>query len=111
MVKWDAMARPKDFGGFGFLDVRAMNICLVAKWIHRLEYGTSNVCCDLRRKKYPGDRSIFQFNRKAGSQFWRCLLETREWSHWKRSMEMRSDIQTRFWHDVWLGECALKLQF
>ena len=111
MVKWDALARPKDFGGLGFMDVRAMNTCLVGKWIDKLEKGTSNVCCDLLRKKYLGDKSIFQIKRKTGSQFWRGLLETRDWFQWGRAMKVRSGTQTRFWHDIWVGNCALKLQF
>ena len=109
MVKWEALARPKEFGGLGFMDIRAMNICLVGKWINKLEIGTNNICCDLLRKKYPGEKSIFQLKRKSGSQFWRGLLECRDWFQWGRRMEVKSGIQTRFWHDVWLGDCALKL--
>ena len=38
-MKWEDLARPKEFGGLVFLDIRAMNICLVAKWIDKLESG------------------------------------------------------------------------
>jgi len=37
MIKWEALNRPKEFGGLGFLDVRSMNICLLSKWIDKLE--------------------------------------------------------------------------
>ena len=37
MIKWEALNRPKEFGGLGFMDVRVMNICLLAKWIDKLE--------------------------------------------------------------------------
>ena len=60
MIKWDALIRPKDFGGLGILDVRAMNICLVAKWLDRLENDPNNVCCELLRRKYLGSKNIFQ---------------------------------------------------
>lgn len=30
MVRWEALSRPKDFGGLGFTDVRAMRACLLA---------------------------------------------------------------------------------
>ena len=43
MVKWEALSRPKEFGGLGFLDVRVMNICLLAKWIAKLETGDSSL--------------------------------------------------------------------
>ena len=32
MVKWEALATPKDFGGLGFVDTRAMNTVQLAKW-------------------------------------------------------------------------------
>lgn len=28
MIKWEALNRPKEFGGLGFMDVRVMNTCL-----------------------------------------------------------------------------------
>jgi len=59
MIKWEALNRPKEFGGLGFLDVRIMNVCLLAKWIDKLERGDSSLCCSLLRNKYLGDRSIF----------------------------------------------------
>jgi hypothetical protein len=62
MVKWEALNRPKDYGGLGFMDVRVMNICLMCKWID---------------KKYLGNKSIFQIKRKRGSHFWRSLLDLR----------------------------------
>jgi len=43
MVKWEVLIRPKDFGGLGILDVRAMNVCLVAKWLDRLENDVDNM--------------------------------------------------------------------
>ena len=58
MVKWKVLIRPKDFGGLGILDVRAMNVCLVAKWLDRLENDVDNMCCDLLRRKYLGQKNI-----------------------------------------------------
>lgn len=37
MIKWEALNKSKEFGGLGFLDVRAMNISLLAKWMDILE--------------------------------------------------------------------------
>ena len=56
MVKWEAMLRPKDYGGLGFIDVRIMNTCLLAKWIDRLERGDNTICGELLRKKYLGGK-------------------------------------------------------
>jgi hypothetical protein len=39
MVKWDVLCKPKEFGGLGFTDSRTRNICLLSKWIYKLEGG------------------------------------------------------------------------
>jgi hypothetical protein len=57
MIKWEALSRPKEFGGLGFMDVRAMNICLLVKWIDKLERGEEGLCCSLLRRKYIGHNS------------------------------------------------------
>jgi len=69
MVKWEALSRPKESGGLGFMDVRAMNVCLLSKWIDKLERGDESMCCELLRKKYLGQKSIFQIKTRSGSQF------------------------------------------
>ena len=111
MIKWEALNRPKEVGGLGFMDVRAMNISLLAKWIDRLERGDNNLCCSLLRKKYLGHKSIFQIRGRHGSQFWRSLLDIREWYQRGRMIQVVSGKQTRFWHDCWLGDCSLKVLF
>ena len=69
MIKWEALNRPKELGGLGFLDVRVMNTCLMVKWIDMLERGDDSLCCSLLRRKYLGQRSIFEIKTKKGSQF------------------------------------------
>jgi len=69
MIKWEALNRPKEFDGLGFLDVRYMNICLLSKWIDKLERDDKGLCCTLLKKKYLGQKSIFQIKNKHGSQF------------------------------------------
>lgn len=44
MIKWEALSRPKDFGGLGFIDTRAVNVALQGKWIYRLESGDESLC-------------------------------------------------------------------
>jgi hypothetical protein len=38
LVDWDTVCLPKDQGGLGVLDLRVMNICLLAKWLWNLEF-------------------------------------------------------------------------
>lgn len=58
-----------------------------------------------------GQKSIYQIQRVSGSQFWRGLLEIREWYGRGRIVKVKSGLQTRFWEDPWIGECPLKIEF
>ena len=111
MVKWEALAIPKEWGGLGFLEVKTMNICLLAKWLERLEVEEGSLCVELLRKKYLGNRSIFQITRTSRSQFWRGLLAIKHWFQRGRIVKIRSGAHSSFWHDTWLGNCPLKLEF
>lgn len=88
-----------------------MNTCLLAKWIDKLERGEEGLCCSLLRKKYLGNKSIFQIKNRQGSQFWRSLLGIRDWYQRGRVITVRSGQQTSFWHDCWVAECPLKINF
>jgi hypothetical protein len=35
MTRWEALNRPKEFGGLGFMEVRAMIVCLLVKWTNK----------------------------------------------------------------------------
>lgn len=93
------------------MHVRVMNTCLLGKWIDRLERGGESICIELLRRKYLGDKSIFQIKNVSGSQFWRGILKVRKWFQRGRVMEVGSGFQTRFWEDTRLGGCALKIEF
>jgi hypothetical protein len=50
MVKWDELAKPKDHGGLGFIETRLMNMCMLSKWIFKLERGDWDMSYDWLRK-------------------------------------------------------------
>jgi hypothetical protein len=60
MVKWDALMTPKEFGGLGFTNTRVTNECILAKWIFKQERGDENVCFNLLRKKYLGNKGFLR---------------------------------------------------
>lgn len=68
------------------------------------------MCCSLLRRKYLGDKSIFQIKSRKGSQFWRSLLDLREWHQKGRMIEIKSGTQTKFWHHL-VGGCPLRICF
>jgi hypothetical protein len=78
MIKWEALDKPKYFGGLGFIDTRAMNISLLCKWIYRLESGENSLCMNLLRRKYLKGRGFCQNKKVGGSQFWQGLHDVKE---------------------------------
>jgi hypothetical protein len=54
------------------------NTCLLTKWLIKLERGDNTLCCELLRKKYLGDKSIYSYKNKSGSQFWKGVLSIRD---------------------------------
>lgn len=75
MIKWEALCRPKGFGGLGFINSKVMNVALLGKWIYKLESGSKDVCCELLRKKYMTEGGFFQSKAEGASQFWKGLHE------------------------------------
>jgi hypothetical protein len=69
IVRWEVMAKPREFGGLGFIDTRLMNRCLLSRWIVKLERGDSDMCTWLLRKKYLQERSFFSVKSSGGLNF------------------------------------------
>lgn len=57
MIKWEALDKPKEFGGLGFISTGGMNMALF-KWIFRLESGEDSLCMNLLRWKYHRQRFL-----------------------------------------------------
>jgi hypothetical protein len=68
MVSWDTLCKPRDFGGLGFIDSRTRNICLLSKWIYRLENGCEDLSCQILRNKYLRADGFYQ-SREGGLNF------------------------------------------
>jgi hypothetical protein len=69
MVRWDTLCKPKDFGGLGFVDSRVRNICLMSKWIYRLESGSEDLSCRILRNKYLRGAGFYQSSEVGGINF------------------------------------------
>lgn len=111
MSKWDLMATPRNAGGAGFTNTRVRNVCLLAKWIVKIERGDNNLCCNLLRNKYLREKGIFGYKKKNGSQFWRGLMSIREEVARGSKYTVGDGKKIRLWEDVWHGGCPLKLTF
>jgi hypothetical protein len=60
---------PKRGWGAGFTDTRVMNICLLTKWLVKLERGDDSLCCNLLRQKYLGEKSIYSYKKRVAPNF------------------------------------------
>jgi len=69
------------------------------------------MCRDVEEKNIWGTEASSKSIECRGSQFWRGLLSIRHWFQWGRTVRVRSGAQTSFWHDTWLGNCPLKIEF
>jgi hypothetical protein len=93
MMKWKVLASPKGGGLAGFTNTRIMNQCLLCKWICKLERGDNNPCCKLLRAKYLGEKGFYCKS---------CFLPL--FTTYIRPL-------TRFWIDVWLGNCPFSIVY
>lgn len=66
MVRWVDMAFPKDFGGLGFTETRAMNTALIAKCIFKLKSNDQSLCTTMLRRKYLQEGEMFQCRDEGG---------------------------------------------
>jgi hypothetical protein len=111
IAKWDIMASPKSAGGAGFTNTRVMNRCLLAKWLVKIEGGENTLCCNLLKNKYLGENEIFSYKKKKGSQFWKGLMSVRDDIVRGMSYVIGDGKKSRFWRDVCIGNCALRVCF
>lgn len=112
MIRWEALCRPKEFRGMGFINTRVMNAALLCKWIFRIESGQEDLCCSLLRRKYCINRGgFFQLRQGEGLQFWKGLHAVKRWMSRGSYYELGNGEAIRFWEDVWKGEIPLKTQF
>lgn len=87
-----------------------MNIALMCKWIFRLESGEDSLCMRLLRRKYLRGLGFCQSKSSGASQFWQGLHSVKQWYE-KGKGHIGNGEQTRFWKDVWLDECPLKVSY
>jgi hypothetical protein len=63
------------------------------------------------RQKYLGEKSIYSYKKKSGSQFWRGLLSIRGEAARGLIYITGDGKKARFWLDGWIGKCASCVSF
>lgn len=111
MLKWDAVTRPKDYGGLGIINTRIMNECLIVKWIWKIMTGDKSIWCRLLRAKYCKNGDFFSSRSVGSSQFWTGLHKVKHLFQWGAMYRVHKGVKVYFWTDVWLGNVPLKLVY
>jgi hypothetical protein len=88
-----------------------MNTVLLAKCIFKLDRGENSMALEVLRRKYLKDKSFCQSKQRGSSQFWQGLEKAREWYEKGTRWKVGNGKKVRFWHDIWLGNCPLKIKF
>jgi hypothetical protein len=90
MVRWDAIYRPREFGGLGILNTQIFNEYMMAKWIWKLYEQKDSLMARILRAKYmrhcdfsdqrglvaPNSRKVFTKSNiySSGEQYTRWVM-------------------------------------
>jgi hypothetical protein len=111
MINWQAVCRPKDFGGLGLINSRIFNECLMSKWIWKLYQQKDSLWARLITAKYMRDGDFYKANGKQGSQFWKSLHKVKDLFKWGVVHRVGNGIRTQLWNDVWNTSSPLRVCF
>jgi hypothetical protein len=95
----------------GIPDLRDLNLCLLASWVHRYQYSEGKIWKEVIDHKYIVLPNIFYCNPRASSPFRKGVV----WAAKAAKLGFRWHIgngrKTRFWEDLWVGTCSLAIQY
>jgi hypothetical protein len=94
------------------MNTKAMNICLMAKWIWRMLAGHDGdlLWLKLIRAKYR-TKEFFSGNAVGGSPFWHSLHKINGFFKLGIRFHPGRNSNISFWNDLWIGEEPLSVRF
>ena len=116
-VRWDFIARPKEFGGLGVLDISIQNKALLTKWLWRLHDESEALWARIIRQKYLVKRidNIFVSTSRHYSSVWRDISQVILANDTFNvvllnclSFEVGDGHTILFWHDYWACNSCFK---
>ncbi|XP_071728887.1 uncharacterized protein [Rutidosis leptorrhynchoides] len=124
LVKWSDVCKPKANGGFGVIPLRIKNLALLAKWWAHLHSNKTALWKVIVFNSFGSsfygnlEERISNTNLSQLSPIWRDLTRLKRsddmceilgnnvW-RWK----LGNGLRISFWHDIWLRNLPLRLQF
>ena len=93
------------------LDLKVMNVCLLCKWLWKIE-NEDGLWQQVIRTKYLHTHTLSHVKLKAShSHFWSGLMKVRDIFFSFCRKVIGNGNMTRFWDDVWIGEKKLIIVF
>ena len=92
----------------GVIDLFTMNVCLLCKWLWKIE-NEEGLWQQMIRAKYLHSSNLAHVKLRAfHSHFWSGILKVRDIFFKFCRKKIGNCCRTRFWDDTWIGEESLK---
>ncbi|KAH9324526.1 hypothetical protein KI387_004704, partial [Taxus chinensis] len=107
LIIWDTLAKPKELGGVGILNLGLQNMALRAKLVWNLISNPNSLLSMVFKKKYLGaslPKSILRVaNPPKGSHIWNFMIEHRSLFIFYADWKVGNGEKALFWDDPWNG--------
>uniref|UniRef100_A0A8I6WLN0 Reverse transcriptase domain-containing protein n=1 Tax=Hordeum vulgare subsp. vulgare TaxID=112509 RepID=A0A8I6WLN0_HORVV len=112
LAHWGLVSRKKEFGGLGIPNIREFNMALLASWGKRFFNDVDSDWKKILRYKYIVSNPNILWSRQQGSSpFWKSVTWALNATRTSYKWEIGNGDNINFWHDIWAGDCSLKVRF
>lgn len=112
LANWGFVTRRKEYGGLGIPNIKEYNMALLASWGKRFFDESDSDWKKIIRYKYRVNApNLLWAKGDGGSTFWKSITWALAAVNFFYRWKLGNGELISFWHDTWVGECSLKVQF
>ncbi|XP_026432710.1 uncharacterized protein LOC113330060 [Papaver somniferum] len=111
LIKWEMVFADKERGGLGVLNLKFMNIALLAKWSWRFGIEKNSLWYKLIVEKYGCNYSHWVPGPVFSSHGVSCWKTISDLVNNNSSLCIHSGTRVSFWYDKWIGTSSLAIHF
>jgi hypothetical protein len=105
-----SLCQTKDEGGMGVPNLRNLNLCLLASWVHRYYADNGKIWKRVIDAKYQyRSPNLFCAGSREASPFWKGVLCATSAAKMSYRWHVGDDTKIRFCEDHWFGSCSLAI--
>ncbi|KAJ3708007.1 hypothetical protein LUZ61_011712 [Rhynchospora tenuis] len=102
LLAWDRVCLPKEFGGFGVVNLKLLNISLLLRWLWRISHNPSSQWALIAKTLIASRNQQIPLNWSThGSFFWKDLLQLRHIFSLSTTTLIADGRSTLFWYANW----------